>query len=75
MSIYEYDEKEHIRLERAEAREEGREEGLSLGEKLGESKFARLIDALLKDGRTDAIALVTQDEEQRERYYKEYHIN
>ena len=70
MSIYEYDEKEHIRLERAEAKEEG----LSVGEKLGESKFASLIDSLLKEGKTDAIALVTKDEEQREKWYKEYHI-
>ena len=73
MSIYEYDEKEHIRLERAEAREEGREEGLLLGEnKL--TRFAQLIEALLKDERTDIIALVTKDEEQREKYYEEYHI-
>ena len=70
MSICGYDEKEHIRLERAEAREEG----ILLGEKRGESVFARLIAALLQDGKMDAIALVTEDEGQREKYYREYHI-
>ena len=78
MSIYEYDEKEHIRLERAEAKEEGRaegiEQGIARGREEGEKRFARLIETLLKEGRTDAIALVTKDEEQREKWYKEYHI-
>ena len=66
MSIYEYDEKEHIRLERAEAKEEGRE--------LGENKFACLVQLLLKDGRTDIATLVAIDVEERNKYYKEYHI-
>ena len=73
MNIYEYDEKEHIRLERAEAKEEGREEGILLGEsKL--SRFAHLMELLLKDGRTDIATLVATDEREREKYYEEYHI-
>ena len=74
MSIYEYDEKEHIRLERAEAKEEGRKEGREEGVLLGENRFARLMEALLKEGKTDIATLVATNEGERVRYYKEYGI-
>lgn len=53
MSIYEYDQEEHIRLEREDAfedgRKEGREEGISLGE---DKKLKELVEKKVKKGHT-----------------------
>lgn len=70
---HESDEKEHIRLERAEAREEGREAGILIG-KREMIRFTQLIGVLLQEGKIDDVVRVTKDEAIRERYYTEYHI-
>ena len=51
MSIFEYDEEEHMRQEREESRQEGFEEG----EKCGEVRIAKLIIELNRQGRTEDI--------------------
>lgn len=49
MSIYEYDQEEHIRLEREDAFEDGRKEGISLGE---DKKLKELVEKKVKKGHT-----------------------
>ena len=48
MSIYEYNEEEHMRMEREDAfedgKKEGREEGLALGHKSGQEQTIKLIN-------------------------------
>ena len=51
VSIFEYDEEEHMRQEREESRQEGFEEG----EKCGEVRIAKLIIELNRQGRTEDI--------------------
>lgn len=51
MSIYEYDQEEHIRLEREDAFEDGRKEGREEGIGLGENKKLReLVEKKVKKG-------------------------
>ncbi len=66
MSIYEYNQEEHIRLEREDAFEDGR--------KLGENRLGKLIKVLLEEGLDDVVKLVATDETVRENYYKKYNI-
>ncbi len=47
MSIYEYDQEEHIRLEREDAFEDGRKEGIGLGE---DKKLRELVEKKVKKG-------------------------
>ncbi len=49
MSIYEYDQEEHISLEREDAFEDGRKEGISLGE---DKKLKELVEKKVKKGHT-----------------------
>ena len=74
MVLTEYDEQAHIKNEREIAKEEGREEGRVEGRKEGEEILARLIQVLLKAGRTEEVAQVTIDREYRERLYKEFKL-
>ena len=71
MSIYEYNQEEHIRLEREDAFEDGHK----LGREEGESKFGKLISILLQAGLTDVAQLVAVDEATRVEYYKKYNID
>ena len=71
MSIYEYNQEEHIRLEREDAFEDGHK----LGREEGESRLGKLITILLQAGLTDIAQLVAVDEATRVEYYKKYNID
>ena len=71
MSIYEYDQEEHIRLEREEAFEDGHK----LGQAEGESRLGKLIAILLQEGLNDIAQLVAVDEVARTEYYNKYNID
>ena len=74
MSIYEYDQEEHIRLEREDAFEDGRKLGRELGREEGENRLGKLIKVLLEEGLTDIAKLVATDEAVRVDYYSKYNI-
>ena len=79
MSIYEYNQEEHIRLEREDAFEDGhklgRTGGRAEGRAEGESRLGKLISVLLQEGLTDVAQLVAVDEVARAEYYKKYKID
>ena len=56
--------------ERSEGRAEGRAEGRTEGAEL----LARLLKLLQAEGRVDDVRLALEDKEDRERLYKEYHL-
>ena len=78
MCLREYDEKRTMELFKNEWKEEGRQEGLDEGEKKGlqkgEKKFSSLMAKLLSMGKMDDIRRVVEDEEYREKLYREYGI-
>ena len=63
VSIFEYDEEEHMRQEREEIRQEGFEEG----EKCSEVRIAKLIIELNRQGRTEDIVKMATDSECRKK--------
>ena len=70
MSIYEYNQEEHIRLEREDAFEDGRK----VGKEEGENRLGKLIEVLLEEGLDDIVKLVATDETVRAEYYAKYNI-
>ena len=53
MSIYEYDQEKHIRMERQDAWEDGRREGIREGELRGaEQQLSKIIKSMVKKGRS-----------------------
>lgn len=50
---------------------QGRTEGIAEGERKGENRFAKLVQVLMDDGRTDDIRRVVSDQSYRERLYVE----
>ena len=75
MSIYEYNQEEHIRMEREDAFEDGHKLGQAKGRAEGESRLGKLIAILLQEGLTDIAQLVAVDEVARTEYYKKYNID
>ena len=75
MSIFEYDEEEHMRQEREESRQEGRKEGFEEGEKCGEVRIAKLIIELNRQGRTEDIVKMAADSECRKKLLEEFHFD
>ncbi len=75
MSIYEYNQEEHIRLEREDAFEDGHKLGRAEGRAEGESRLGKLISVLLQEGLTDIAQLVAVDEVARAECYKKYKID
>ena len=71
MSIFEYDEEEHMRQEREESRQEGFEEG----EKCGEVRIAKLIIELNRQGRTEDIVKMAADSACRKKLLEEFHFD
>ena len=71
VSIFEYDEEEHMRQEREESRQEGFEEG----EKCGEVRIAKLIIELNRQGRTEDIVKMAADSECRKKLLEEFHFD
>ena len=63
VSIFEYDEEEHMRQEREESRKEGIEEG--------EERMAELITVLNRQGRTEDIVKMAADSEYRKKLLEE----
>ena len=59
---------------RDEGRDEGRKEGRREGRREGESKLARLISILLRNGKTDDVALAAEDAAKRQELYRQYGI-
>lgn len=53
MSIYEYDQEKHIRMERQDAWEDGVQEGIKEGELRGaERQLSKIIKNMMKKGRS-----------------------
>ena len=71
VSIFEYDEEEHMRQEREESRQEGFEED----EKCGEVRIAKLIIELNRQGRTEDIVKMAADSECRKKLLEEFHFD
>jgi flagellar biosynthesis/type III secretory pathway protein FliH len=65
VSIYEYNEEEHMRMERKDAYEDGvaagREEGLTAGRKEERSQLFELISKLSSDGLSELIPKLASD--------------
>ena len=59
---------------RAEGRAQGRAEGRAEGRTEGAELLARLLKLLQAEGRVDDVRLALEDKEDRERLYKEYHL-
>lgn len=70
VSIFEYNEEEHLKSEREIAYRNGCEEGLVQGEE----QFARLSKLLLGMRRTDDLLKAAEDAEYRKKLYREYEI-
>lgn len=75
VSIFEYDEEKHMRLEREESRQEGFEEGEKCGEERGEMRMAELITALNRQGRTEDIVKMAADSEYRKKLLEEVRLD
>lgn len=75
VSIFEYDEEEHMRQEREESRQEGFEEGEKCGEERGEMRMAELITVLNRQGRTEDIVKMAADSEYRKKLLEEFHLD
>ena len=66
--------RELFKEELANAEKHGRSEGERSGEKRGQALLGALICRLLDDGRVDDARRASQDEEYRERLYRELHF-
>ena len=78
MSIYEYNEEEHMRMEREDAfedgKKEGREEGLALGHKSGQEQTIKLISQMLSDGLADQLSRLAKEPAFFEEMLKKYNL-
>ena len=68
MSIYEYDEEKHMRMEREASFEAGMQEGKAVGE----DRVNQLIQKLLEAGRTEDITKAVKDREYQEELFREF---
>lgn len=71
VSIFEYNEEEHLKSERELAYRSGCEEGIQRGLKQGEEQFARLSRLLLGERRTEDLLRASEDAEYRKKLYRE----
>ncbi len=90
MSIFEYDEEQHLKSEREQAYQngkdegiragrregiaEGRKEGIKEGLRKGENRLAELLQILSAEGRDDDIRRAIADQMYREQLYQEKHL-
>lgn len=70
MSIFEYNEEQHLRSEREQAYKSGRDEGI----KEGETRLTKLLQMLAVEGRDDDIRHAISDQVFREQLYKDNKI-
>ena len=79
MSIFEYNEEQHLKSEREQAYQNGRDDGMAIGRKEGyregESCFAHLLQILMDTGRSEDINRVITDQTYREQLYLENHLS
>ena len=66
MSIFEYNEEQHLKNEREQAYQNGHKDG--------ESRLANLLQILTDTGRSDDINRIITDQTYREQLYLEYNI-
>ena len=71
MSIFEYNEEQHLKSEREQAYQNGRDDGIAVGRKEGESQLVRLLQILTDAGRSEDIKRITTDQTYREQLYLE----
>jgi len=74
MSIYEYNEEEHMRMEREDAFEDGKKEGLALGHKSGQEQTIKLINQMLSDGLADQLSRLAKEPAFFEEMLKKYNL-
>ncbi len=74
MSIYEYNEEEHMRMEREDAFEDGRKLGLEDGQKIGQEKILNLISKMSVDGMADQISRLAKEPAFYEEMIKKYNL-
>ena len=67
VSIFEYDEEEHMRQEREESRQEGFEEG--------EERINDLYGKLFELGRSEDVKRAIKDKEYRKKLLEEFHLD
>ena len=74
MSIYEYDEEQHMKWVKEEGFEEGIEQGIEQGISKGQEVFARLTKILLDTGKQDELLRAATDEVYRRELLKQYNL-
>ena len=72
MSIYEYDEEKHMRMEREASFEAGLQEGKVVGLQEGLDRVNKLILKLSEAGRTEDITKAAKDREYQEELFREF---
>lgn len=74
MSIFEYNEEQHLKSEREQAYKEGQDAGIELGRKEGEKRFGELMRILLESGKNQEIVHALSDSEYRDKLYLENNL-
>lgn len=79
MSIFEYNEEQHLKSEREQAYQNGRNDGMAVGRKEGykegENRLVHLLQILIDAGRSDDINRVITDRTYREQLYLENNLS
>ena len=66
VSIFEYNEEQHLKLEKEETYKNGKSEGVAEGREEGEDRFVQLLQILENEGRDDDIHRAISDKACRE---------
>lgn len=74
MSIFEYNEEQHLKSEREQAYQNGRDDGMAVGHKEGERRLAKLLQILMDTGKDDDISRVIANQTYREQLYMENNL-
>lgn len=75
MSIFEYNEEQHLKSEREQAYQSGRDDGIAVGRKEGESRLTKLLQILIDTGRNEDINRIITDKTYREKLYLENNLS
>lgn len=75
VSIFEYNEEQHIRSEREQAYKSGKDDGMAEGREEGriegEARLVKLLQILENEGRDEDVRLAISDQAYREQLYRE----